>query len=142
MENRIPILLFLCLSILPINCTSTVSLDLSVLFYGKIIDEKNIGIDSAKIEVLNIEAKGHSSINTFIGRVYYSNKNGEYRLDLPGGVEWEENSISGKKEYIKYIENVTIKISKPTFKDTIVIGTNTDYEKSEIEKNVTLKKNK
>lgn len=134
---------FVCsLLLVLLNCTTKVSIDLAPSFFGKILDENNNGINSAKAEVINIEAVGHESINDFVERIYYSDENGNYFLTLPGGVEWEEKNISGKKEYTKYIESVTIKVSKISFRDTVVTLDNTNYEKSYVEKDVVLKSNK
>jgi len=129
-----------CLFLVLTSCTTRVSLDLAPLFFGKILDENSRAVDSAEVEVIDINAVGHDSIHSFIGRVYYSDKDGKYLLNLPGGVEWEENNISGKKEYTKYIESVTIKVSKIPFKDTVVTLYNPNYEESYVERDIFLKR--
>lgn len=115
-----------------LSCTHHISIDQGVNFSGNVIDQHNNKIDSAKIEVIDIKGAGHESINSYIGRIYYSDENGNFRLVLPGGVEWDENSISNEKTYTKYIKSATIKISKVSFKDTIATFENTNYEKSSI----------
>ena len=124
-----------------LSCTQHISIDLAVLFSGNIIDQHNNSIDSAKIEVSDIKGAGHESINSFIGKIYYSNENGDFRLILPGGVEWDEHSISNKKIYTKYIKSATIKIAKETFKDTIITFENIHYENSSIDLSIVLKHN-
>ncbi len=131
---------FICfLFLVLLNCTTKVSIDLAPSFFGKILDENSKGIDSAKVEITNIKSVGHGSTNDFLERINYSDENGNYSLVLPGGVEWEEKNTSGKKEYTKYIESVTIKVSKISFKDTVVTLENSNYEDSYVEKNVVLK---
>ncbi len=122
-----------------LNCTTHVALDLAPYFFGKIYDENGNIIDSAIVEVIDIDATGHESIEDFVGKICYSDEYGEYLLNLPGGVEFEKKIISGKKKYTKYVENVKIKVSKTLFKDTLVILHNNDYEESCVEKDVILK---
>jgi hypothetical protein len=130
----VPLLLLIVL-----NCTSHFSIDLTVVFCGRIECDDN-GIDSAQIEVTDIKAFGHKSAGDFIGRIYYSDANGDFYLDMPGGVEWDENAFSNKKDYTKYISSATIKVSKESFKDTVVIFQNTDYESSNLNMDIVLKK--
>jgi hypothetical protein len=132
------ILSFLLLALL--NCTQHIAIDLGVHFCGKISDKDNSSIDSAKIEVIDIKDVGHESIGDFIGRIYYSDDNGSFRLILPGGVEWDEHTFSGNKKYTKYIVSATIKVSKVSFKDTAVTFHNTNYEESKIDMDIVLEK--
>jgi hypothetical protein len=124
-----------------LGCTQHHSIDLIVNFSVNVIDNNNKSIDSAKIEVTDIKCAGHGSMNSFIGKIYYSDKNGDFRLILPGGVEWDEHSLSDEKTYTKYIKSATIKISKALFRDTIVTFENTDYEKSRISLSIVLESN-
>lgn len=121
-----------------LSCTQHIAIDLGVNFSGNVIDQHNNKIDSAKIEVTDIKGAGHGSMNSFIGRMYYSDENGDFRLILPGGVEWDEHSFSNEKTYTKYIKSATIKISKVSFKDTIVTFENTNYENSRIDLSIVL----
>lgn len=135
MSKRIILILFL---LNMFNCRHHHALDCGVGFCGNVVDQHDNSIDSAKIEVTNIKGVGHSSIDDFIGRIYYSDENGGFCLDLPGGVEWDENSVSGEKTYTKYIESATIKISKVLFEDTVVTFKNKDYENSYINIDIVL----
>ncbi|MBN1308981.1 MAG: hypothetical protein JXA18_13745 [Chitinispirillaceae bacterium] len=127
--------------LLPIHCTEHIASDLHPIFCGRIIDNKNNSIESAKIEVVTIEDVGHESTNSFIGRSYYSDNNGEFCLDLPGGVEWNENDVLGWKKFTKYIKSVTIQVSKASFKDTVVTFQNANYEESRIYIDIVLENN-
>jgi hypothetical protein len=135
------ILLFVCLvSFLLLHCTGpTFVAGLLPNFSGKILNEENLCIDSAKVEVIDIDDVGHDSIDNYLGRIYYSDKDGSFRLSLPGGIEWKEYPLTDTKHYIKYVENVTIKVSKPQYKDTIVTFHNSNYEKSSEVKDIILK---
>ena len=128
------------LLVLLLNCTQHIAIDLSVRFCGNITAKDNKSIDNARIEVLAIEGAGQKSIEDFIGRIYYSDANGIFCLDLPGGVEWDEKKFSGSKEYTKYISSATIKISKDLFKDTVVTFANTNYEESSLNMEIALQK--
>jgi hypothetical protein len=122
------------------SCTQHNALDLANHFYGRVIDEDGSGIFSANIEVIAIESAGHESIQDYIGRVYYSDENGEFSLNLPGGVEWETYPFSSKKRYTKYIASATVRVSKETFKDTVVMFENINYEESRIGIDIVLEK--
>lgn len=113
-----------------LSCTQHIAIDKGVHFSGNLIDQHNNSIDSAKIEVTDINGPGHGSMSDFIGRIYYSDENGGFLLILPGGVEWDEHSLSNEKTYTKYIKSASIKISKASFKDTFVNIENTNYENS------------
>lgn len=122
------------------NCTKHYAIDLAVRFCGTMKDNNNNRIDSAKVDVVAIESAGHESINDFIGKVYYTDATGNFCLNLPGGVEWDEKTFSGSKEYTKYISSATIKVSKELFKDTVVTFNNTDFEESRIVMDIILQK--
>jgi hypothetical protein len=132
--------IFSLLLLVLLSCTHHIALDLGVRFCGDIRDKENAGIDSVKIEVLDIKGKGHESIDDFIGRIYYSDMNGSFCLNLPGGVEWDEKTFSENKEYTKYISSATIKVSKELFKDTVVTFQNTNYEESKLNIEIILQK--
>jgi hypothetical protein len=123
-----------------LSCTQHIAIDLGVRFCGDISDKDNSSIDSAKIEVLDIKGTGHKSIGDFIGRVYYSDTNGSFCLNLPGGVEWDEKIFSKNKEYTKYISSATIKVSKEPYRDTVVTIQNTNYEESRLDIKIVLQK--
>ena len=122
------------------SCTQHNALDLANHFYGRVIDEDGSGIFSANIEVIDIESVGHESIQEYIGRVCISDENGEFTLNLPGGVEWDESVFSGSKKYTKYIASATARVSKETFKDTVVLFKNANYEESRIGLDIVLEK--
>ena len=130
---------FLLLLVL-LGCTQHIAIDLGVSFCGNISDKAHSSIDSAKIEVLDIKGIGHKSIEDFIGRIYYSDTNGSFCLNLPSGVEWDEKTFSENKEYTKYISSATVKVSKESFKDTVVTFQNTNYEESRLNMEIILQK--
>ena len=132
------ILSFLLLILL--NCTHHLAIDLAVSFCGNISDKNNSSIDSVKIDVLDIKGAGHKSIEDFIGRIYYSDANGSFCLNLPGGVEWDEKTFSENKEYTKYISSATVKLSKESFKDTVITFQNTNFEESRLDIEIVLQK--
>jgi hypothetical protein len=125
-----------------LQCAGPTSIaSLSPIFSGKILTEENKGIDSAKVEVIAIDDVGHQSINNYIGKIHYTDENGTYQLDLPCGVEWKSNILTGNKDYTKYVKSATIKVSKASFKDTVVVLQNTNYEKSWLVQDIYLKYN-
>ena len=124
--------------LLLLSCTNNIGIDISPDFSGKIQTFSNKSIDSAKVEIIAIDDIGHASIETFIGKIFFTDTTGYYRLVLPGGVEYEESNINGKKKYTRYIKSATIKVSKEQFRDTIVTLYNTNYEESHVEKNIVL----
>ena len=67
-----------------LSCTQHIASDLGVNFSGKVIDQHNNNIDSAKIEVTDIKGAGHGSMNNYIGRIYYTDENGDFRLFFRG----------------------------------------------------------
>lgn len=122
-----------------ISCDNLVSLDNTFSISGFIYNDSNVPVDSAEIEICEIDAsENHPSLDK-IGTKTYSNVEGYYYTGVVCGTTWEENSLSNKKTYTKYIRSMTIKVSKLGYLDTVITVSTDNLEETNKTLDVVLK---
>lgn len=105
---------------------------------GVVYDVDNEPIESVNVKIVSIDASEDHESFSQLGAEVYSDNNGVFLVGVICNTTWTYNKITRDKDYINYIESITLEFSKDGYNTLTKEFITTDFENIYFNEDITL----